>query len=305
MFTVPLSLIGVSWVLYLSKTPLSVVVALGFIMLGGIVVNNGILLIDFINLARKQGMGIIEAAVQASKVRARPIFMTSLTTIFGLLPLAFALGEGSELRAPMARTVMGGMASAAFLTLFVVPSVYIVLETIKEKLRKLLFPTKKERKEIVLMKPRRSIIEEIDVSSTSSKKQKSIIEESKPKATFAKPESTTPKTKKPEDDAKDLTENKTERSLSEVSPPISPKPIAKPVSDVTPEQKSLTQRQMQVLSYLRNNQKITRLEYVVNFKVPLPIADKELDEMITLGLLESDGTGSHKIYILKIDKKES
>ncbi|MFH2137263.1 MAG: efflux RND transporter permease subunit [Candidatus Omnitrophota bacterium] len=257
MFTVPLSIIGVSWTLYFSRTPLSVVVVLGCIMLGGIVVNNGILLIDFINLARKKGLGIFEAAIQASKVRARPIFMTSLTTIFGLLPLAFALGEGAELRAPMARTVMGGLTTAAFLTLFVVPSVYILLETAKEWILGVVGASQKDDN-IILIKPKRSIIEEIDVSPVSKKKSPIL----------PVPESAVPEQKEEVD-----------------------------------VRKILTQRQIAALDYLKNIGKMTRLDYVVKFKVPLPIADKELEELVERKLLKTSGQGSSKIYILNENKE--
>lgn len=263
MFTVPLSLIGVSWALYFSHTPLSVVVALGFIMLGGIVVNNGILLIDFINFARKQGLGIFEAAIQSSKVRARPILMTSLTTIFGLLPLAFAMGEGAELRAPMARTVMGGLTTAAFLTLFVVPCIYIILETLKEKIVGL-FGIGAPEEKLVLIKPTKTLIEEIDLTKIIDHKKKTVPE----------PE------KKPAE----------EEQL--------------PKGEITDVRKELTQRQMQALDYIRQSGRITRLEYVVKFKVPLPIADEELEEMVEKDILQSIGEGPHKVYMMKPKKEK-
>ena len=124
------------------------------------------------NLARKQGLGIFEAAIQASRVRARPILMTSLTTIFGLLPLAFALGEGSELRAPMARTVMGGLTSAAFLTLFMVPCVYIILESVKEWFGRIFQTDQESSEDRIPVKQRRTIIEEIDISHLRRKDEK-------------------------------------------------------------------------------------------------------------------------------------
>lgn len=136
MFTFPLAIIGVVAVLFLTQTPLSAVVLLGIIMLGGIVVNNGIILIDFVNRARKEDLSIREAAVQSAKIRLRPILMTSLTTILGLLPLALGMAEGKELRAPLAITVMGGLTTSTLLTLFVIPSVYIVVENILEKFKK-------------------------------------------------------------------------------------------------------------------------------------------------------------------------
>jgi len=134
MFTIPLSLIGVSFALFATRTPLSSVAYLGIIMLGGIAVNNAIVLIEFVNQSvRREGYSVYEALVRASKTRLRPIMLTSLTTIFGLLPLALGLGEGSELQAPLAITVMGGLVSSTFLTLVFIPCIYLfVSQFIKE-----------------------------------------------------------------------------------------------------------------------------------------------------------------------------
>jgi len=136
MFTFPLAIIGVVAALFITHTPLSIVALLGVIMLGGIVVNNGIILIDFVNRLRQQGLGVREAAVEAAKIRLRPILMTSFTTIFGLLPLALGMAEGKELRAPLAITVIGGLTAATILTLVVIPSLYIIVENFREKFRK-------------------------------------------------------------------------------------------------------------------------------------------------------------------------
>jgi HAE1 family hydrophobic/amphiphilic exporter-1 len=133
MFTLPLSLIGVSWCLFLTHTPISVVVILGVIMLGGIVVDNGIVLIDKINGLRNEGKDIVTAVSQAGKNRLRPIMMTSFTTVLGLLPLAMGMGEGAELQAPMALTVMGGLTVATLLTLFVIPVLYTMVALRLEK----------------------------------------------------------------------------------------------------------------------------------------------------------------------------
>ena len=130
MFTMPLSLIGIIWTLYLTHTPVSVVVLLGVIMQGGIVVNNGIILIDYTNRLRKMGLSPEEAMIRASKVRLRPILMTALTSILALLPLSLGLAEGSELDAPLARTTMGGLFAATFLTLLVLPALYLVSEKV-------------------------------------------------------------------------------------------------------------------------------------------------------------------------------
>lgn len=135
MFCLPLSLIGVAIALWVSSTPLSVVVILGIILLGGIVVNNGIILIDFLNQLRQQGVPFREAAVQAGKVRLRPILMTAFSSAIGLLPLALGIGEGAELQAPMAIAVMGGILMATFLTLVVIPAIYIGTEEIGQSIR--------------------------------------------------------------------------------------------------------------------------------------------------------------------------
>lgn len=124
--TVPLSLIGVLLALFMTNTSLSVVAFLGVIMLGGIVVNNGIVLIDYTNILMKKGIGVTDAVIEASLARLRPIIMTALTTVLGLLPMALALGKGAELRAPMAISVMGGLTVATFLTLVVIPSIFVL-----------------------------------------------------------------------------------------------------------------------------------------------------------------------------------
>jgi hydrophobic/amphiphilic exporter-1 (mainly G- bacteria), HAE1 family len=128
MFTVPLSIIGVAIALFLTGTTINVISILGVIILGGIVVNNGIVLIDCMNVLRKEGKSIYDAAVEASAMRLRPVLMTALTTILGLIPLALGIGEGSEMQSPLAITVMGGMTVATFLTLIVIPAIYIVTE---------------------------------------------------------------------------------------------------------------------------------------------------------------------------------
>jgi hydrophobic/amphiphilic exporter-1 (mainly G- bacteria), HAE1 family len=132
MFCLPLSLIGVAGALWISGTPISVVVILGIILLAGIVVNNGIILIDFINQLRQKGMSLQEAAVQAGKTRLRPILMTAFSSAIGLTPLALGVGEGAELQAPMAVAVMGGILVATFLTLVVTPALYIGTEEVAD-----------------------------------------------------------------------------------------------------------------------------------------------------------------------------
>ncbi len=128
LFTVPLALIGVVMVLYILGIPLNVMVFLGLIMLAGIVVNNAIVLVDYINQLRRRGLGKMEAIKQAGQVRLRPILMTTTTTVLGLLPMALGLGEGAEIRTPMAITVIAGLISATLLTLVVIPTLYAIFE---------------------------------------------------------------------------------------------------------------------------------------------------------------------------------
>jgi HAE1 family hydrophobic/amphiphilic exporter-1 len=128
LFTVPLGAIGVVWLLLAAGQSLSVVVFIGAIMLSGIVVNNGIVLIDYINQLRRGGMEKMKAIKEASRIRLRPIIMTTLTTVLGLLPMALGLGEGAEIRSPMALTVIGGLLGATVLTLLVIPCVYSLVD---------------------------------------------------------------------------------------------------------------------------------------------------------------------------------
>ena len=128
MFTIPLAFIGVVLVLYAMSIPLSIMVFLGGIILAGIVVNNAIVLVDYINQLRQRGMKKIDAIILAGRVRLRPILMTTLTTVLGLLPMALGLGDGAEIRTPMALTVIIGLSTSTVLTLVVIPTVYVILD---------------------------------------------------------------------------------------------------------------------------------------------------------------------------------
>ncbi|MFN2369736.1 MAG: efflux RND transporter permease subunit [Candidatus Krumholzibacteriia bacterium] len=127
MFTVPLALTGAVYGLFLRGLPVSVIAVIGAIMLAGIVVNNGIVLVDRINQLRRAGLDLAAAVRRAGAERLRPILMTTLTTVLGLLPMALGLGEGAELRAPLAVTVIAGLLLATALTLVVVPVAYTLL----------------------------------------------------------------------------------------------------------------------------------------------------------------------------------
>ncbi len=128
IFTLPLGAIGVVGALAVTGRTVSVVALIGAVMLAGIVVNNAIVLVDAVNQRRRSGMGRTEALVAAGGDRLRPILMTSATTILALLPMAMGIGEGAELRAPLAITVIGGLAVATLLTLIVIPVVYSLVD---------------------------------------------------------------------------------------------------------------------------------------------------------------------------------
>jgi HAE1 family hydrophobic/amphiphilic exporter-1 len=122
--TVPMALAGVVLACVLTQTPLSAMVGIGVIVLGGIVVNNAIVLINAVNDRRGAGMSTPEALVEAGRVRVRPILMTTASTVLGLVPMALGLGDGAALRQPLAVAVIGGLALSTLLTLIVIPCAY-------------------------------------------------------------------------------------------------------------------------------------------------------------------------------------
>ena len=134
MFSIPLAFFGTLVTLYLLDVNLSIVVFLGMIMLAGIVVNNAIVLVDYINRLRARGLPRRRAIVGAGLVRLRPILMTTATTTLGLLPMALGLGQGAEIRTPMALAVIGGLVASTVLTLIVVPTIYEIFERLREAL---------------------------------------------------------------------------------------------------------------------------------------------------------------------------
>lgn len=144
--TIPMALVGVYWTLYLTGTPLDVMGGVGLVVLIGVVVNNGIVLVDLVTQLRAEGVERREALIQAGQRRMRPILMTALTTICGLLPMA--LGTESFVGipyAPLARVVAGGMAAATVLTLFFVPYLYVALDdarTLSERVLAYAWPSR-------------------------------------------------------------------------------------------------------------------------------------------------------------------
>ena len=126
MISIPFAFTGVFFALWISGTSLSLIALIGAIMLVGIVVKNGIVMVDYTNLLVERGMSVAKAAVAAGKSRLRPVLMTSLTTIFGMVPMAMGLGEGSEIWQPMGVSVIGGLTCSTILTLLVLPALYVI-----------------------------------------------------------------------------------------------------------------------------------------------------------------------------------
>ncbi len=128
MFTVPLGFIGVIWMLLLTHTTLSIISFMGVIMMIGIVVSNGILLVDYANKQQAAGLSAHDAIIRAGRIRLRPILMTAIATVCGMVPMALGLGEGAETNMPLARAVIGGLTVSTALTLLVIPLMYVLFE---------------------------------------------------------------------------------------------------------------------------------------------------------------------------------
>jgi HAE1 family hydrophobic/amphiphilic exporter-1 len=136
MFSVPLAVIGVVPTLMLTGTTINMQSMMGIVMLIGIVVNNAIVLVDYINLMRREhGMEVREAVIESGRLRLRPILMTTLTTILGLLPLSFGIGSGAEIQASLARVVIGGLTASTLVTLVFIPVVYVTAENVMANLK--------------------------------------------------------------------------------------------------------------------------------------------------------------------------
>ena len=135
MFTFPMAVIGAVWMFFFTGTTFSIIAFIGVIMLAGIVVNNAIVLVDYVNQLRGKGMELREAVVQGGRTRLRPILITSLTTVLAMVPLALGMGAGAEIRYPMARAVVGGLSVSTVFTLVLVPVIYTIFENLSGKLK--------------------------------------------------------------------------------------------------------------------------------------------------------------------------
>ncbi|MDR0597720.1 MAG: efflux RND transporter permease subunit, partial [Treponema sp.] len=127
LFTIPLSLIGVVAIYFITGEVFNILTAVGLLVLVGVIVNNGIVLVDYTNLLRKRGLSLHDACVEAAGNRLRPILMTTLTTVLGLVPMAFVPGEGSVMTAPIGKTVLGGLSFGTLMTLFLMPTIYYIV----------------------------------------------------------------------------------------------------------------------------------------------------------------------------------
>ncbi|MDH5715448.1 MAG: efflux RND transporter permease subunit [Candidatus Aminicenantes bacterium] len=136
MFTIPLAIIGVVASLLITGQTLSMLSFMGIIMLAGIVVNNAIVMIDYVNQLRRRGMTRTEALLQGASIRLRPILITSITTVLAMLPMALSRSQGAEMRSPLAVVVIGGLITSTFLTLLVVPTIYTLLEDLFRRKKK-------------------------------------------------------------------------------------------------------------------------------------------------------------------------
>jgi len=259
IFTFPLSLIGVAAGLSITRTPLSVMVVLGVIVLGGIVVNNGIVLIDYVNtLRRRDGYAVVPALIKASQTRLRPIMMTAMTTIFALLPLALGLSKGAEIQIPMAITVMGGLLLSTFLSLVVIPAIYLSFT-------------------IMLGFIMRRPVEEVKEDIT-------VIEMPPPPAEVKK-EPKPPEKKRPPKKKKEKEEQPEEKARPRT--PTLPARLNVP---------GLNRRQRQVLAHLLKNKSITRAAYVETFGTSVPTAARDLKGLVDKGLIRGIGPQARGRY---------
>ncbi|MDR2417696.1 MAG: efflux RND transporter permease subunit [Treponema sp.] len=180
IFTIPLSVIGIIAIYLISNEPLNILSAVGLLVLVGVIVNNGIVLVDYTNMLRKRGYSLHDACVEAAGNRLRPILMSTLTTILGLVPMAFFPGEGSEMTAPIGKTVLGGLSFGTLMTLFLMPTIYFIMNRGTDKRK----AKQNARRERIAAGLTRKQAQERQTSATSGVTAK-IAESATKKAPFA------------------------------------------------------------------------------------------------------------------------
>jgi len=316
LFTIPLSIIGIVLTLFLTHTPLSIMVILGVIICGGIVVNNGIVLIDYVNILRERGMSAYDAVMVSSRRRLRPILMTALTTVLGLCPLALALNDGSELQQPMAITIIGGLIASTFLSLVIIPTIYLGFNDIIVSVKSLgrggnsgsapvpaipagpidaLCPGDQTLKthtmpviELPYDKTHMALHLEGPISDAPDDKP-GIGTAETPAAPMLK--------------SPDL-ENAPPAIEEDVPPDLPPKsegPAAATPQD-SPDiwQGGFNERQKALIAYLKKNGRISRKEYSDKFNISIPTAARDLKHLLKSGVITFRGPAAvGRYYILK------
>jgi len=319
IFTFPLSIIGVAFALRWTNTPLSIMVVLGIIMLGGIVVNNGIVLIDYVNtLRRRDKYEALPAVMKASQARLRPILMTAMTTVFGLCPLALGLSQGAEIQIPMAITVMGGLIISTFLSLVVIPTIYLIFDKLFSLFKRKQKPLEQQlpKKEPPRQEPPRP-----EPPKDVPPKE---VPPAPPAIQMPPPEPELPAEEPPELPAIQMPapeEDLQEPGLPEEELPESPiiqipmpeedefepeeeQPEQEPPQEVPPTEpqvpkadtEGLNERQRKLLDYLLSNKRITRKEYVEIFATSVPTAARDLKELVDKGLIRGMGPKARGRY---------
>ncbi len=285
MVTIPMSVIGVALALWLTSTPVSVMVGVGFLVLGGIVVDNGIVMVACVNSLREKGVPLEEACIQSSVLRLRPILMTASTTVLGVFPMALGLGQGTELQGPMAITTMGGLTIATFLTLIFLPTLYYMgarvfsrsklpAAAVPEPALEAALPLQPVAVEVPEI-PENFGGEEAAPSEAASPWLYSVGMGSEPEPPPA-PTSPEPAPSPPPPEAGD-------------SPQRGHSALQGVPLGTVPDLTSLNPRQVKLLEHLKAHGRITRKEYVKLTGASVPTAARDLKELADRGLIVGHG----------------
>ena len=321
MATIPMSLLGVALGLQVTHTPISVMVGLGLIILGGVVVDNGIVLVEFINELRREGMALEEAVVEASQIRLRPILLTAGTTVLGLLPLTLGLQQGAELQIPMGITLMWGLSVSTFLTLVYLPTVYMMGASFFERIPWLARP----RQEHELSPPAVALeaVVAAPLPAEPPPRFRPDVPEipegfggeeavpDKPDAPFlfpgssiGIPEPPSPPPSVPGEIVEPRTETdetlrpSTGSGRTDELPPEAPA-VKMPPEPPPPATRWLKPRQEKLIQHLKEHGRITRKEFVELTGVSVSTAARDLKELVDAGLIRGIGLfAKGRYYVL-------
>ena len=307
MATIPMSLIGVAIGLHVTHTPISVMVGLGLIILGGVVVDNGIVLVEFINELRREGMALEEAVVEASRIRLRPILLTAGTTVLGLLPLTLGLQQGAELQIPMGTTLIWGLSVSTFLTLVYLPTVYVAGAHFFERFSPVKvhahslepvpslelagIPAGVVAPLLPLVSPDFPEIPE-NYGGEDAVVEKSDFPLLLPEQ--APPPESEPSPEPPAGPPPTLAEPVFETSDKPEEPPVASEPPAVSIGsarteETIPNPSPFNPRQEKLLEYLKTHGKISRKEYVELTGASVPTAARDLKELVDQGRIRGIG----------------